>query len=105
MVDVANSNQGCVVFPQFDDGQNAVVIPGSIKLPGYPNKGLVAWPTIASRGFQPQDNRFAGMIIPSGSSLPTVGVQNGMLFCWQAELGIYSLYVRINNAWRKAVTG
>lgn len=105
MVDVANSNQGCVVFPQFDDGSNTVVIPGSIKLPGYPNKGLVAWPTIASRGFQPQDNRFAGMIIPSGNSLPTVGVQNGMLFCWQEAVGIYSFYIRINGAWRKAVTG
>ena len=80
-------------------------IPGQIKLPGSPNGGLFSVPTIASRGLPLPNNGLAGMIIPSGPILPTASVQNGMLFFLKFVDEEENLYIRINNAWRRAVTG
>lgn len=99
MVDVTSSHQGCVVVPQFNDARATFAHASEIKLPGFPNKGLFAAPSIPSRNTL---SLFAGLIIPSGPVLPASSVQNGILYFIQSADG-EDLYVRINGAWRRVV--
>ena len=103
MVDALTSHQGCVIFPQFDaaESQGVPSVEGQIKLPSPLKDGLMAIPQIPRSG--PLANATAGLIVPSGASLPTTSVQNGMLFYRRTPIDDEDLYVRINGAWRRIV--
>jgi len=95
------SGESCMLSSQFSDLGGGDPAPGTISFPSDPNSNLGMAGHAAVVVSDPNQDKRCGLVIPSGNSLPAVGLSDGMLFYLKTNPTTPgALKARVGGAWK-----